>query len=142
VPAPSHDLVVEGIRMLFSEPDRLPMSWYQAGADEFLRVFSTRTGRVAFLACLRQIYLDEAYGQRGFWNRLPGLAPPSLFVWGDRDRLVPASFSRHVRTALPQSGQIVIEDCGHAPQFEHPDETSAIVRGFLAELGLPRRSNR
>ena len=142
MPAPSHDMVVDGIRTLFSEPDRLPLSWYQAGADEFLRVFCTRTGRVAFLACLRQIYLDEAYGQRGFWERLPGLAMPSLFVWGDRDRLVPASFSRHVRKALPQSGQIVIEDCGHAPQFEHPDKTSAIVRGFLAGLDLPHGRSR
>ena len=142
IPAPSHDRVVEGIRMQFSDPDRLPLSWYQAGADEFLRVFCTRTGRLAFLACLRQIYLDEAYGQRGFWDRLPGLAMPSLFVWGDRDRLVPASFSPHVRTALPQSDHIVIEDCGHAPQFEHPEVTSAIVRGYLAELDLPHRRGR
>jgi pimeloyl-ACP methyl ester carboxylesterase len=141
-PNPSHDLVVDGIRTLFSDPDRLPVSWYYAGADEFLRVFRTRTGRVAFLACLRQIYLDEAYGQRGFWDRLPGLAMPALFVWGDRDRLVPASFSRHVRTALPQAGQIVLEDCGHAPQFEHPDETSAIIRGFLAGIDLPAPTGR
>ena len=142
VPKPAHDMVVEGIRVLFSDPDRLPPAWYHAGADEFLRVFSSRTGRVAFLACLRQVYLDEAYGRRGFWDRLPSLGLPSLFVWGDRDRLVPASFSRHVRAALPQSGQIVMEDCGHAPQFEHPDETAAIIRGFLAGLDLPAPAGR
>ena len=34
------------------------------------------------------------HGERGLWTRLAGLRPPALFVWGDRDRLVPAAFSR------------------------------------------------
>jgi pimeloyl-ACP methyl ester carboxylesterase len=127
-------VVVEGLRAMFSEPDRLPGHWYDAAADEFRRVLAHRAGRVAFLACLRQIYLDEAYGQRGFWDRLPALQPPALFVWGDRDRLVPASFARHVERALPDSAAIVLEDCGHVPQLEHPADTADLVRGFLAGL--------
>jgi pimeloyl-ACP methyl ester carboxylesterase len=55
-------------------------------------------------------------------------------VWGDRDRLVPSSFARHVADALPSAGQIVLEDCGHVPQFEHPAETMAMIRGFLEQL--------
>jgi pimeloyl-ACP methyl ester carboxylesterase len=58
----------------------------------------------------------------------------ALFVWGDRDRLVPSSFARHVADALPSAGQIVLEDCGHVPQFEHPAETMAMIRGFLEQL--------
>ena len=129
-----HAMVVESIRAMFSDPDRIPQHWLQAGADEFLRVFHTRSGRVAFLSCARQIYLDEAYGERGFWERLPMLAAPSLFVWGDRDRLVPAAFARHVAKALPEAGAIILEDCGHVPQFEHPVEVAAMVRGFLGTL--------
>ncbi len=138
VPLPvPHAMVVESIRAMFSDPDRIPPHWLQAGADEFLRVFHTRSGRVAFMSCLRQIYLDEAYGERGFWERLPRLTAPALFVWGDRDRLVPAAFSRHVATALPEAGSIVLEDCGHVPQFEHPVEVAAMVRGFLEGLEEP-----
>lgn len=130
----SHRLVVEGIRMMFSDPDRLPREWYDAAADEAVRVLADRDHRVAFFSCARQIYLEDAYGKSGFWQRLPGLLPPALFLWGAKDRLVPSSFSRHVGDALPSAGQIVLEDCGHVPQFEHPTETMALIRGFIEQL--------
>jgi pimeloyl-ACP methyl ester carboxylesterase len=134
LPQMTHRMVVEGIRAMFSQPDRLPKAWYDAAADEARRVLRKPAHRVAFFSCARQIYLEDAYGKNGFWQRLPGLVPPSLFIWGDRDRLVPSSFARHVASALPDAGQIVLEDCGHVPQFEHPVETMAMVRGFLEHL--------
>ena len=130
----SHRLVVESVRTMFSQPDRLPKPWYDAAADEAIRVLRRPAHRVAFFAAARQIYLEDAYGRHGFWHRLPGLLPPALFLWGDRDRLVPSSFARHVADALPDAGQVVLEDCGHVPQFEHPRETMAMVRGFLDTL--------
>ena len=130
----NHRAVVEGLRSMFSDPDRLPQSWYDAAADEAVRVLGDPAHRVAFFSCARQIYLEDAYGRNGFWQRLPGLLPPALFVWGDRDRLVPSSFARHVADALPTAGQVVLEDCGHVPHFEHPAETSAMLRGFLEHV--------
>ncbi len=135
----SHRMAVEGIRMMFSDPDRLPDSWYDAAADESLRVLADPRHRVALFSAARQIYLEDAYGRSGFWQRLPGLAPPALFVWGDRDRLVPSSFARHVASALPGAGSVVLEDCGHVPQFEHPEDTMAMVRGFLEQLARVER---
>ena len=134
LPPMSHRLTVEGIRAMFSQPDRLPRAWYDAAADEAQRVLRMPRHRVAFFSAARQIYLEDAYGKHGFWQRLPGLTPPALFIWGDRDRLVPSSFARHVADALPSAGQIVLEDCGHVPQFEHPEETNAMIRGFLEHL--------
>ena len=134
IPMPtSHRLVVEGIRGMFSQPDRLPRPWYDAAADEAVRVLRDSSHRVAFFSAARQIYLEDAYGKHGFWPRLPGLLPPALFLWGDRDRLVPSSFARHVADSLPSAGQIVLEDCGHVPQFEHPEDTMAMIRGFLEQ---------
>ena len=127
-------MAAEGLKAMFSDPSRLPDTWFDAFADEMVRVLADRAHRVAFLACARQIYLEDAYGRNGFWQRLPGLLPPALFVWGDRDRLVPSSFARHVADALPSAGQVVLEDCGHVPQFEHPQETMAMVRGFLEHV--------
>ena len=105
-----------------------------AAADEAVRVFRSPAHRVAFFSSARQIYLEDAYGRHGFWDRLPGLLPPALFLWGDRDRLVPSSFARHVADCLPDAGSVVLEDCGHVPQFEHPAETNALLRGFMAGL--------
>jgi pimeloyl-ACP methyl ester carboxylesterase len=93
---------------------------------------------VAFFSSLRQIYLDDAFGEGGFWRRLPELKPPALFVWGARDRLVPIGFARHVAEALPHATTVVLEDCGHVPQFELPERTHREVRAFLRSLSQPR----
>jgi pimeloyl-ACP methyl ester carboxylesterase len=126
---------LRGLRSLFADPGRLPDAWYDAAIDEFARMVGTRRGRVAFFSALRQIYLDEPFGEHGFWERLPGLLPPALFVWGDRDVLVPAGFARHVDEALPDVQTVILDDCGHVPQFEHRARTVELVDAFLA--GLP-----
>jgi len=128
-------LVLAALRLMFAHPERLPASWYAAAADEFARVFATPRGRIAFFSAARQIYLEEAHGDRGFWERLPALSRPALFLWGDRDRLVPWRFARHVTAAVPHVHSIVLDDCGHVPQFEHPRRTHRLVRQFL---GRPR----
>ena len=133
VPLPmSHRRVVGSIKALFARPHRLPDQWYEAAADEFLRVFSSPRGRIAFFSAARQIYLEEPYGDLGFWDRLRSLERPSLFVWGARDWLVPPGFARHVERAVPDATSVVLADCGHVPQFELPDRTHGIVREFLA----------
>jgi pimeloyl-ACP methyl ester carboxylesterase len=127
-------VVLNGARAMFSRPDRLPDAWYDAAADEFLRVFAIPDHRISLFAATRQIYLDEAFGLHGFWDLLPSLAPPALFLWGDRDRLVSPRFAHHVSDCLPSSTSIVLEDCGHVPQFEQPEETARLCREFLATL--------
>ena len=133
-PRPSHAFLVECIREMFSVPDRLPLPWYESAADEALRVLREPAARHALIAAMRQVYLEEGDGDAGFWTRLPQLTVPSLVVWGDRDRLVPASFARHVTAALPTAQSVVLDDCGHVPQFELPDETARHLRAFLATL--------
>ncbi|HKT83204.1 MAG TPA: alpha/beta fold hydrolase [Solirubrobacterales bacterium] len=121
-------------KSLFWKPDRVPEAWHEGATDEFLRVFSEYRGRIAFLSCLREIYLDAPYGKRGFWERLHTLEPPALFVWGDHDRLVPAAFARHVSRELPNARSVVMRSCGHVPQFEQPARTQRLIRDFLGEV--------
>lgn len=123
--------VVGSIRRLFSKPGRLPSEWYESAADEFIRVFKRPRGRISFFSAARQIYLEQPFGESGFWDRLPELSRPALFVWGEKDWLVPARFERHVEKCLPDATSIVLEDCGHVPQYELPHETHALVRKFL-----------
>ena len=135
VPLPiPHGVLVRGLRALFADPSRLPDAWYDAAVDEFVRVMRVRANRLAVFSSLRNIYLDRPFGADGFWERLPQLQPPALFLWGARDVLVPASYSRWVAEALPHGKSIVLEDCGHAPQFEMPEMTSKLIRDFLDTL--------
>jgi pimeloyl-ACP methyl ester carboxylesterase len=123
--------VRRSVHSLFVRPERLLPSFYDSATDEFVRVFASPRGRVALFAAARQIYLETPFGPGGFWTRLPELRVPSLFVWGDGDRLVPAAFARHVRAALPLAHSVVLQESGHIPQFEHPEETNRLARDFL-----------
>ena len=107
--------------------------WTAAGIDEFLRSYLTRSGRAAFYAAARNIYLDEPHGDEGFWTRLNSLESDSLFVWGRHDKLVPIAFMKHVERALPRAKHVEL-NCGHVPQVERPRETHAAIRKFLAQL--------
>src|SRR5215216_6573501 len=107
--------------------------WTAAGIDEFLRVYLTRSGRAAFYAAARNIYLDEPHGEAGFWTRLESLQSDSLFVWGRYDTLVPIGFMKHVERALPCARHVELS-CGHVPQVERPQETHAAIRKFLTAL--------
>lgn len=124
--------VVASVRSMFARPNRLPQAWYDAATDEFLRVFRSPRGRVCFFSAARQIYLEEPEQGRGrFWSRLPELSRPALFIWGRRDRLVPAKFAAHVERVLPAATNVVLDDCGHVPQFERPERTHQLVEAFL-----------
>jgi pimeloyl-ACP methyl ester carboxylesterase len=102
--------------------------WAAAGIDEFVRSYCTPRGRAAFYAAARHIFLERS---EEFWERLGTLDRDALFVWGRYDEIVPRSFSRHVREALPAAQHAEL-NCGHVPQIELPRETEAVVKRFLS----------
>ena len=57
---------------------------------------------------------------------------PTLIVHGDRDRLVPAAAARALAARRPDWGFEMIDDCGHAPQLEVPDQFLAAAVPWLA----------
>jgi pimeloyl-ACP methyl ester carboxylesterase len=126
-----HRFVLLSIRTMFAHPDRVPAAAMNGAADEFVRYFATPRGRVAFFSAAREIYLEDPHGRRGFWGRLSKLAVPTLFVFGQRDHLVPHRFQRYVQRAVPHAEFELLDDCGHVPQFELPERTNALVRRFL-----------
>ncbi|HEY6463519.1 MAG TPA: alpha/beta fold hydrolase [Polyangiaceae bacterium] len=125
-------LVITSLRAMFAHPERVPEAAMRAAAGEFVRVFSTPRGRIAFFHAAREIYLENPHGTRGFWDRLPSLEPRALFFFGGHDWLVPRSFRRHVQRALPTAEVELFDDCGHVPQYELPDRTHARMRAFFA----------
>jgi len=123
--------VREAFWSLFARPERLDPAAADIVADEFCETYRSRAGRVAFYAALRNIYLDAPHGEKGFWTRLAELEPPSLFIWGSHDRLVPARFARHVAELLPEAKQEVLDECGHVPQVELPERTNAMIHELV-----------
>jgi pimeloyl-[acyl-carrier protein] methyl ester esterase len=63
---------------------------------------------------------------------LPDLRPPSLWLFGSHDTLVPAAAAGRVGTLLPTARTRVIQGAAHAPFLSHPAETEAAMRTFLS----------
>jgi pimeloyl-ACP methyl ester carboxylesterase len=123
---------------LFQDPDTLDPSMGDVVVDEFQRIYGSASGRVAFYASARNIYLDRPFGDGGFYPRLAGLEPPALFVWGTHDRLIPAGFSKHVAAALPDAEQVILEGCGHVPQVERAEQTTGMLKRLFARADALR----
>jgi pimeloyl-ACP methyl ester carboxylesterase len=117
---------------MFADADRVDPSVADVVVDEFQRIYASPGARLAFLAAARNIYLDRPFGRGGFYPRLAALEPPALFVWGTEDRLVPAGFKKRVAEWLPGAEQIVLDECGHVPQVERPEQVNGLVKRFLA----------
>lgn len=59
------------------------------------------------------------------------LDKPVLLIWGRNDITVPFEHSADLRAAIPHAEFHVIEDCGHIPHYEKPDEFNPIFLEFL-----------
>lgn len=127
------DRMREGMRNLFADPTCVEQDWYEAAIDDFLDVWKSPRARIAFFRALRNIYLDEPEGERGFWNRLSHMQMPSLFIYGKRDALITHHFGHKIREHLPRATVKVWNDCGHVPQIEFPERTTRALDRFFQE---------
>ncbi len=64
-------------------------------------------------------------------RRLKGL--PTLVIWGKEDGIVPLSCGDVYHEAIQGSRLAVMENCGHRPELEKPDEFLQLVQRFLSE---------
>jgi len=71
----------------------------------------------------------EGDAQRsGYRDRLAGLAPRILVIWGDRDQIIPASHAQ----GLPGDVSVhVLEGKGHMVQMEAASEVNRLLNDFM-----------
>jgi pimeloyl-ACP methyl ester carboxylesterase len=85
-----------------------------------------------------------AYGPRrmrlNHLPRLPGLAVPSLWIYGRQDTLVGEETMRRAVAATPGAHLEIIEDAGHLSPLDRPDVFTGLVRSFLARLDADQTS--
>jgi pimeloyl-ACP methyl ester carboxylesterase len=57
---------------------------------------------------------------------------PTLIVWGRQDAVVPVSAAEVYHASIPGSQLVILDNCGHHPEVEQPDEFVRRVQAFLA----------
>jgi 4,5:9,10-diseco-3-hydroxy-5,9,17-trioxoandrosta-1(10),2-diene-4-oate hydrolase len=70
---------------------------------------------------------ENAYIQ----DNLKRSAIPLLTIWGSEDKVIPIEYAENARIALLGSIVKVIQNCGHWPQMEKPDQVNHMLINFL-----------
>ncbi len=86
-------------------------------------------GRHALLSTINSLDPDQA---DAFSRRYHELKLPALLLWCEKDRIVPLKFGKRLARDLPDARIDVIEDCGHIPHEEQPEETLRAIQRFTA----------
>ncbi len=68
------------------------------------------------------------------YRSLGKLDKKTLLLWGRNDRTVPFEHSDLLRRAMPRAEFHVIENCGHIPHYERPNEVNPILLKFLRQV--------
>jgi pimeloyl-ACP methyl ester carboxylesterase len=87
---------------------------------------AVRTGPVSLVHGVAYIW------ERDLRRELHEVTAPTLLVWGDHDRLIPARVAEEWQQLLPDS-RLVRLPCGHVPMWSAPRELAACVLAFLDE---------
>jgi len=71
-------------------------------------------------------------GDTGLARRLHRIHCPTLLLWGDSDRVVPASYAKHFAEAIAGKAQIQsIEAAGHLAEIDQPARVAEAVLRFI-----------
>lgn len=62
---------------------------------------------------------------------LPKIQAPTLLLWGDKDKVLDVSSIQVMQPLLRKPSVVIMENCGHAPMIERPEETAHHYQAFL-----------
>ena len=85
---------------------------------------------------LRIISIAKSAIRHNMEGDLPAMNIPSCIIWGRNDIVTPPDVAELFQAKLPDSDLFWIDECGHAPMMEHPEEFNKILEGWYDERGI------
>jgi pimeloyl-ACP methyl ester carboxylesterase len=65
---------------------------------------------------------------------LEAINVPTLVIAGEKDKLTPLAAAERIADSVPQAELVVLNDTGHIPMLERPEEFNALLRRFVARV--------
>ena len=78
----------------------------------------------------------EALRDADFTKDAPRISVPTLCMVGDQDGSTPPSLVEELCALIPKSQFELIEQCGHIPSIEQPEQVLKLIRAFLSRNGF------
>lgn len=67
-------------------------------------------------------------------NLLHAIVAPTLLIWGNNDSITPPFVAEKFNELIANSELYFIDECGHSPMMENPEEFNKILTGFLSRV--------
>jgi len=119
---PTTDKVRKVFEQMVANPTRIPSKLVEG----FIARINLANAKYAFKSTLQ----NSASTQIGV-GRLKLIEIPTLILWGIKDKVIPTSHSELFKDAIMNSRIEIIQDAGHAPFAEKPDQVCKILYNFL-----------
>ena len=98
--------------------DQLVDEWHQSLLDRDYVRFVLRIAR--------------ATRDRTVKEELAKLKLPTLIIWGQNDAVTPPSVAKTFQSRITDAELKFIDNCGHAPNLEQPEEFGRVLQEFLS----------
>ena len=84
---------------------------------------------------IRVVATAKSAVRHNLGDKLHEIKAPTLLIWGKYDEVTPSWVGEKFHELIPSSELFIVDDCGHAPMMEKPDEFNTILSNFLEQLG-------
>ncbi|MEO7801689.1 MAG: alpha/beta hydrolase [Ginsengibacter sp.] len=86
---------------------------------------------------IKIIALAKSAIRNNLGEELKNIQQPTCLIWGNNDTITPPFVAKEFNKLIPNSELHFIDQCGHAPMMEVPDEFNIVLSGFLSKLKSP-----
>jgi pimeloyl-ACP methyl ester carboxylesterase len=101
-------------------------------ADQILPGYIVQMKYKGFKRAILSTIRNNMLGSfREVYEQIGKMDKPVLLLWGEHDHTVPFRHSNTLRTVIPDMEFHAIENCGHIPHYEKPDQVNPILLKFL-----------
>ncbi len=80
---------------------------------------------------IRVVYTAKSAIRHNLSDKLHQLKAPTLLIWGQQDNITPPFVGEKFAELIENSELRFLNECGHAPMMEKPDDFNAILEEFL-----------
>jgi pimeloyl-ACP methyl ester carboxylesterase len=81
--------------------------------------------------CLGVLRVAKSAQRHYVADLLPQITAPTLLIWGREDRITPLQVAHEFENMIPDTTLVVLDQCGHAPMMEQPDNFNFALQQYL-----------
>jgi pimeloyl-ACP methyl ester carboxylesterase len=125
------------VGMCFGDPSRVPPERLEQAVAEMRERAEQPWADRALTRSMRGLISSYLrLGGTNAWRLAGSLRPPTLVLWGGKDRLVDPRLAPRLAAAIPDAHLAVLDGVGHVAMLEEPETTARLVLGMVEDRAV------